>query len=68
VKGQLYATTVLASGNGRLESVHKNIDRRTRRWSDALDVLLLQHSWQFYYADCFEFFFVCSLKLKKYAY
>lgn len=46
--------------NGRLESVHKNIDRRTRRWSDALDVLLLQHSRQFYCADCFEFFSVCS--------
>jgi hypothetical protein len=60
VKGQLYATTVLASGNDRLENVHKNIDRRTRRWSDALDVLHLRHSWQFNYADCFEFFFVCS--------
>lgn len=54
--------------NDRLESVHKNIERRTRRWSDALGVLLLQHSWQFYYADCFEFFCVCSWKLKKYAY
>jgi len=48
--------------NDGLKSVHKNIDR-TWRWSDALDVLLLQHSWQFYYADCFEFFCVCSWKL-----
>jgi len=46
--------------NVRLESILKNIDRRTRRWSDALDALLLQHSRQFYFADCFGFFFVCS--------
>jgi hypothetical protein len=32
----------------------------TRRWSDVLDVMLLQSSRHFYCTDCSDFFCVCS--------
>jgi hypothetical protein len=60
VGGQLNAPSVLASRKAWVidkKAYVKIIDRRTRRLSYALDVLLLQYSRQFQYADCFEFFF-----------